>query len=97
MTTKTIILIIEETNRGHSEQGSWIMAHHRFLDLLHPEIAIPAMAAPAATASGFMACPLVLQAGVSDWQQQVYQWAFEQARAVVSPSRLERWLKVSPN
>jgi hypothetical protein len=41
-----------------------------------------------------MACPAALQAGVDGsrlaWQQQLYQWAFEQARAVLRPSVLER-------
>jgi hypothetical protein len=73
------------------------MALHRFLDLARPEPAVPA-GVPAA--SGFMACPLVLQVvggpGAA-WQQQVYQWAFEQARAVVRPSLLERWQQPSAN
>jgi hypothetical protein len=74
------------------------MALHRFLDLVHSEPAVPA-GVPVA-ASGFMACPLVLQAAGGPgaaWQQQVYQWAFEQARAVVRPSLLERWQKPSAN
>jgi hypothetical protein len=66
------------------------MSRHRFLDLVHPEVARVPAGQPA-LASGFMACPLVLQAGPWAWQQQVYQWAFEQAQAVVRPSRLERW------
>ncbi len=72
------------------------MALHRFADLLHAETEtttpVPAVA------SGFMACPLVLQAaGIAALQQQIYQWAFEQARAVVRPSLLERWQTVSVN
>jgi hypothetical protein len=72
------------------------MSRHRFLDQLRPESASPAAAVPAMT-SGFMACPLVLQAAPLAWQQQVYQWAFEQAVAVVRPSRLERWQTANVN
>ncbi len=73
------------------------MALHRLLDLVRREPAVPACV-PAV--SGFMACPLVLQAAGGPgaaWQQQVYQWAFEQARAVVRPSLLERWQNPSAN
>ena len=71
------------------------MARHRFLDQLRPE---PVPAVPA-LASGFMACPLVLQAagGLLPWQQQVYELAYEQARAVVRPSLLERWQAANAN
>ena len=73
------------------------MARHRFLDLLHSETVTPAVAVvPAVAVSGFMACPLVLQAGALAWQH-VYQLAYEQARAVVQPSRLERWQRATPN
>jgi hypothetical protein len=72
------------------------MSLHRFQDLLNAEDPLPAVAAPALMSSGFMACPVVLQAGVLAWQH-VYQLAYEQARAVVSPSRLERWQKATPN
>jgi hypothetical protein len=45
--------------------------------------------------SGFVACPLVLQQGVGEemWavRRQLYQWALEQASAVVRPSIVERW------
>ena len=71
------------------------MSRHRFLDQLRPEPAVPAALVPALT-SGFVACPLVLQAQMA-WQQQVYQWAFEQAVAVVRPSRLERWQTATRN
>jgi hypothetical protein len=51
-------------------------------------------AAQVARASAFIACPVaLLQGGVGPsllWQQ-VYQLAFEQAQAVVRPSRLERY------
>jgi hypothetical protein len=72
------------------------MSQHRFLDLVQPEPAVSAVAAPE-LASGFVACPVVLQGPALAWQQQVYQWALEQARAVVRPSRLERWQKPSVN
>jgi hypothetical protein len=71
------------------------MSRHRFLDQLRTEPAVPAGVVPA-LASGFMACPLVLQAPMA-WQQQIYQWAFEQAVAVVRPSRLERWQTATLN
>lgn len=71
------------------------MSRHRFLEQLRTEPAISAAVVPAVT-SGFMACPLVLQAPMA-WQQQVYQWAFEQAVAVVRPSRLERWQAANVN
>ena len=71
------------------------MSEHRFLHLLQAEPAIPAAATATAT-SGFMVCPLVLQGAAWSWQH-VYQLAFEQARAVVRPSILERWQKAWPN
>jgi hypothetical protein len=73
------------------------MSRHRFLDLVQPEPTLSSAGLPAGNASGFMVCPLVLQAGAWAWQQQVYQWAFEQAQAVVRPSRLERWQVATPN
>jgi hypothetical protein len=69
------------------------MAHqHRFLDLLPHEARNPAPV-PAVLSSGFMVCPLVLRSGVmgTPWQQQLYSWAFEQARAVVRPTIVERY------
>jgi hypothetical protein len=72
------------------------MGRHRFLDLLNAEPAVPAAETPA-TLGGFMACPMVLQTAAWSWQQNVYQLAFEQARAVVRPSRLERWQRPSAN
>jgi hypothetical protein len=55
---------------------------------------LPGAAAPLPSASGFVVCPLVCHQGLMGqplfpWQH-VYQWAFEQAQAVVRPSRLER-------
>jgi hypothetical protein len=53
-----------------------------------------AVAGVPASPCGFMLCPAALLQGVDSgrhgWQQQVYQWAFEQAQAVVRPSILER-------
>jgi hypothetical protein len=71
------------------------MSRHRFLDQLRTEPAVTAGVVPA-LASGFMACPVALQASMA-WQQQIYQWAFEQAVAVVRPSRLERWQTATLN
>ncbi len=49
---------------------------------------------------GFMACPVAVYPGmmaqVMLWQQ-AYQIAFEQARAVLQPSRVERLLTASWN
>jgi hypothetical protein len=51
--------------------------------------------------AGFVACPLGLVAamtgGLCGMQQQVYEWAFQQAQAVVRPSRLERAFAFSEN
>jgi hypothetical protein len=76
------------------------MSRHRFLGLVRTEPALPANAS--ALVSGFVACPMVLQAAVLQagqwaWQQQVYQLAYEQAQAVVRPSLLERWQAASAN
>jgi hypothetical protein len=53
------------------------------------------------TVAGFVVCPLVLiqgeSANQSSIQQQVYQWAFQQALATVQPSRLENAFAVSRN
>jgi hypothetical protein len=55
---------------------------------------------PVVASSAFVVCPVVLQQG---WPvqpfawRQVYQLAYEQAWAVVRPSRLERLQAVSPN
>lgn len=67
------------------------MSSHRFLDLIQAEVDA-VLANQPIVESGFMVCPLILQAsnGFQDWQHKLYQWAFEQARAVVRPSRLER-------
>jgi hypothetical protein len=69
------------------------MSQHRFVDQLSREH-LPPPTAPAVAGSGFMACPAALCLGWSPmqwaWQQQLYAWAFEQARAVLRPSVLER-------
>ena len=74
------------------------MTHHRFRDLVQSELTA-ANSWQLNPGVGFMACPVALQAvGMClAWQQQVYQWAFEQARAVVRPSRLERWQAATLN
>jgi hypothetical protein len=72
------------------------MSRHRFLDLVQPEPTLPTVGQPTLS-SGFVVCPVVLQTGAWAWQQQIYQWAYEQARAVVRPSRLERWQAASAN
>ena len=68
------------------------MSRHRFPDLTRERRPQPALAA--VMSGGFMACPAALQTGMDAgrlaWQQQLYQWAFEQARAVLRPSVLER-------
>ena len=55
---------------------------------------VPGASAPAPSASGFVLCPLAVQPGMAAqvlaWQQ-VYQFALEQARAVLRPSPLERF------
>ncbi len=68
------------------------MHHHRFQHQL--EFASSStVTAPAAVVDSFLVCPVVLLQG---WMGQpcpwhaVYHVAYERARAVVSPSRLER-------
>jgi hypothetical protein len=72
------------------------MSQHRFLDLVQSR---PVQAAELATpvSGAFVACPIVLQGPARVWQEQIYQLAFEQARAVVRPSILERWQRPSVN
>ena len=69
------------------------MAPHRFLDLVDRAPASKP-SPPATSAGGFVMCPPALQAAVlsTQWQAQqlLYRWAFEQARAVVRPSILDR-------
>jgi hypothetical protein len=73
------------------------MHRHRFSEQW-AQAGDPTPAAP--TAHGFVQCPLVLMQGqpaASCPWQQVYQLAYEQAQAVVAPSRLERLQRFSPN
>jgi hypothetical protein len=74
-----------------------LMHRHRFLgqEDFGPLRASP----PVAAASAFMVCPLVAQPGwlVPSCPWQVYQLAYEQACAVVRPSRLERLEAASAN
>jgi hypothetical protein len=47
------------------------------------------VAVPTPAAGAFVACPVpVGPESLAMWR--LYQWAYEQARAVVAPSRLER-------
>ena len=68
------------------------MAHHRFRGLVDDR-SIPSPSSAIPTVSGFMACPLTIPQGMMGqmlmWQQ-AYQLAFEQARAVLRPSPLNR-------
>jgi len=69
------------------------MSHHRLRGLLdNRPIPTPSSAIP--SVNGFMACPLAVPQGMMGqmllWQQ-VYQLAFEQARAVLRPSPLDRF------
>jgi hypothetical protein len=67
------------------------MHHHRFPGQTNP--------APAPPAGGFMLCPAALQGWpgpVCPWQH-LYQLAYDQARAVVRPSLLERLQQACPN
>ena len=45
---------------------------------------------PPVTFNGFVACPPALLRGVSEEQRRLYQWALEQAAAVVRPSITQR-------
>jgi hypothetical protein len=71
------------------------MHRHRFSNQFAHEATT---ATPAEQA--FVPCPFVLlpgmPAGHCPWEQ-VYQLAYEQARAVVAPSRLERYQRFSAN
>lgn len=72
------------------------MPRHRFAEIL--EATEPAVAT-AVNPAAFVLCPLLGMGGgpmASVWQQ-VYHLAYEQAKAVVAPSRLERLLTPSLN
>ncbi len=71
------------------------MHRHRFSDQLSQGVGTSAPPA----GQGFVPCPVALLPGLSGvcpWQH-VYQLAYEQARAVVGPSRLERYQRHTPN
>ena len=69
------------------------MSHHRLRGLLDDR-SIPTPSSAIPSVSGFMACPLAMPQGMMGqmqmWQQ-AYQLAFEQARAVLRPSPLDRF------
>ena len=69
------------------------MHRHRFLEHLERQAFPQPQARPISTAA-FCACPMALVMGVPavalQWQQRIYQLAFEQAQAVVRPSLPER-------
>jgi hypothetical protein len=75
------------------------MPRHRFRDLV--EVVAEPAAAVRPTPVGFVACPVALQPWLSGaagpWQQQLYQWAYEQARGVLRPSVHEGRLAPSVN
>lgn len=68
------------------------MHHHRFQHQLGFELPSTVME-PATTMGSFLVCPAILLQGSMGqpcpWQA-VYQLAFERAKAVLSPSRVER-------
>ena len=69
------------------------MSRHHFRGLLDDR-PIPSPSSAISSVSGFMACPLAVPQGMMGqmlmWQQ-AYQLAFEQARAVLRPSPLDRF------
>jgi hypothetical protein len=72
------------------------MHHHRFSEQLSQAVGSTPALEPG---QGFVACPHALLQGLASgcpWQH-VYQLAYEQARAVVAPSRLERYQRHNPN
>jgi hypothetical protein len=74
------------------------MALHRFRELLTAEVSPTPLVG--ASSCGFVACPAAVQlamGGAQPWQQQLYQWAYQQAQAVVRPSILEGRLAPSWN
>jgi hypothetical protein len=91
--TNAIILMIEETIRRLQPGQEPTMARHRFREQLTRSATLPP-APPALPTSGFMACPLVLGQGLPNHtrlvQEEVYRRAWEEARAVLRPSILER-------
>jgi hypothetical protein len=69
------------------------MHRHRFLQHLERQ-ALPQPQARPISAGAFCMHPMALVVGVPavalQWQQRIYQLAFEQAQAVVRPSLPER-------
>ncbi len=67
------------------------MHRHRFVEQLNQN-RMPRPQVAAFNPNAFCACPLCLVMGGSamQWQQRVYQLAYEEAKAVVKPSILER-------
>lgn len=69
------------------------MQRHRFSHILNAT-QDKHQAGPIANTTGFVVFPLAGDRGWTGaperWQQQVYQWAFEQAQAVNKPSWIER-------
>jgi hypothetical protein len=76
------------------------MARHRFRDQLTRPSPLPA-ALPSLPTPGFMACPLALGVGLPSpyrmVQEELYRRAWEEARAVVRPSILERYAAALTN
>ena len=73
------------------------MHSHRFPDQYSQSVGV---ASPAPTGQGFMSFPTAFSQGFSGMDcpwQHVYQIAYEQARVVVSPSRLERYQRNTLN
>jgi len=64
---------------------------HRFQNLIE-ETSPRRITSPALVPGAFLLCPVPVVASPVErsFLQQVYQWAFEQAQAVVRPSWLER-------
>jgi hypothetical protein len=75
------------------------MQHHRFREQLGADSQLRRTSS-AFAASGFLVCPAMLMQGgmqVPSLWQQIYQVAYERARAVLAPSRPERLLSASRN
>ena len=68
------------------------MPGHRFLDLLNAEALSEPVVVRSPILAGFVLYPVTMP-----WQAELYQRAFEQARAVVRPSLLETRLAPSRN
>jgi len=53
-------------------------------------IRLPQPPAPPIAPGSFMLCPMALPMGLSEVQQSLYHWAFEQAQEAARPSLPER-------